>query len=333
MRDYLTLEDQRPASDRAPPGLPAIQPGVAVRRPARRKKTGVIAPESKTITGEAAPAVEIMAPGAPGWQKGKSTGAPGWQKGKSTFTPALGDVICDRLAEGRTLRQVCRDSDIPVDERTVRRWAMTPGHPFVEQYELARLVGFLSMAEEMLEIADDSTNDWCNREGRRGVQVRALDYEHVERSKVRIETRKWLLSKALPKLFGRFAPMRTEPAGEGSGGGFLPLLRFMSSELNQMVAAFKREESGKRPKHHQLFLWWKAVGSPGVKEAFGEDVARQLTHEQLLERYEAVRLAYADDVESEPSPQKSSRKAGTIGAPQPTPRALKIAAIEEDEDD
>src|SRR6476620_2789093 len=70
----------------------------------------------------------------------------------SEYSPELGTLICDRLAEGRTLRDVCRDSDIPVDERTVRRWAMNPRNPFSEQFEMARLIGLLSMAEQTLEI-------------------------------------------------------------------------------------------------------------------------------------------------------------------------------------
>ena len=45
---------------------------------------------------------------------------------QSKYTPELGDLICDRIAEGRFLRDVCRDRDISVDEKTVRRWRHEP---------------------------------------------------------------------------------------------------------------------------------------------------------------------------------------------------------------
>ncbi len=61
---------------------------------------------------------------------------------QSEYSPDLGDLICDRLADGRTLRDVCKDPDIPVDEKTVRRWATNPSSPFPRQYDLARQVGY-----------------------------------------------------------------------------------------------------------------------------------------------------------------------------------------------
>ena len=57
-------------------------------------------------------------------------------------------------------------------------------------------------ADEILEIADDATNDWMGRQRRDGVTEIVLNRDHVERSKQRIDARKWLLSKALPKVYG-----------------------------------------------------------------------------------------------------------------------------------
>ena len=57
------------------------------------------------------------------------------------------------------------------------------------------------MADEMLEIADDGSNDWMLRkDGDKEFYV--LNGEHVQRSRLRLDTRKWLLSKALPKVYG-----------------------------------------------------------------------------------------------------------------------------------
>jgi hypothetical protein len=57
------------------------------------------------------------------------------------------------------------------------------------------------MADELLHIADDSRNDWIDQ--RRGDEtIRVADHEHIKRSQLRVETRKWLLAKMLPKVFG-----------------------------------------------------------------------------------------------------------------------------------
>lgn len=118
----------------------------------------------------------------------------------SLFTAEIAAQICQRLSDGRTLRDVCRDGDMP-HESTVRLWATEDREGFSTQYARAREVGYLAMADETLEIADDGSNDWMERkEEDKGSFV--LNGEHVQRSRLRVDTRKWLLSKALPKVFG-----------------------------------------------------------------------------------------------------------------------------------
>lgn len=57
------------------------------------------------------------------------------------------------------------------------------------------------MADELVEIADDGTNDYVEREVDGGVRV-VFDGEHFQRSRLRVDTRKWVLSKVLPKIYG-----------------------------------------------------------------------------------------------------------------------------------
>lgn len=118
------------------------------------------------------------------------------------YTPEIGDRICAALATGMSLRSVCRDDDLP-DERSVRRWASDHKHPFSPQYVHARELGYLAMADETLEISDDGSNDWMAKHGKEGEIVGyAINGEAVARSRLRVDTRKWLLSKCLPKVFG-----------------------------------------------------------------------------------------------------------------------------------
>jgi hypothetical protein len=119
----------------------------------------------------------------------------------SSYSPELAAEICQRLADGETLRAVCRSEHLP-SEATVRRWALEDMDGFATQYARAREIGYLAMADEVLEIADDGRNDWTVREGPDGGSSTVPDHEHVQRSRLRVDTRKWLLSKALPKIFG-----------------------------------------------------------------------------------------------------------------------------------
>lgn len=124
------------------------------------------------------------------------------KKGRpSLYTEELGEKICARLADGESLNSICKDDGMP-SERTVRTWALDKNHPFSPKYAQAREIGYLKMADELLDIADDGTNDWMVREREDGSSTELVNHEHIQRSKLRVDTRKWLLSKMLPKVFG-----------------------------------------------------------------------------------------------------------------------------------
>jgi hypothetical protein len=58
------------------------------------------------------------------------------------------------------------------------------------------------MEDEILEIADDSRNDWIQRRGRNGKTETVLNHENIARARLRIVARFLLLSKALPRNYG-----------------------------------------------------------------------------------------------------------------------------------
>lgn len=59
-------------------------------------------------------------------------------------------------------------------------------------------MGLHSMAEETIEIADNGTNDTYTKEdGSEGVNS-----DVVQRSRLRVDARKWFLSKMMPKVYG-----------------------------------------------------------------------------------------------------------------------------------
>lgn len=98
-----------------------------------------------------------------------------------TYTQEVADEICRRLAEGETLRSICRDLDVPIS--TVLGWVRDDREGFAAQYARARDIGYEVMADELIEIADRGSEDW-------------------QRDRLRVDTRKWVLARALPKKYG-----------------------------------------------------------------------------------------------------------------------------------
>jgi hypothetical protein len=113
----------------------------------------------------------------------------------SIFSEELATRICERLAAGETLRAICRDEDMP-PESTVRRWALDDFNGFAAQYARARETGYQGLADDLIAIADDHLGD-------------------PARDRLRVDTRKWLLSKALPKIYGD--KLSHEVGGVGGG--------------------------------------------------------------------------------------------------------------------
>lgn len=120
---------------------------------------------------------------------------------KDSYTQKIADEICERISNGEPLRQICRDEHMPA-WRTVYDW-VNKYEDFAASIARARDLGFDAIAEDLLSIADDGTNDWMEKHDKDGAAVGyQLNGEHVQRSKLRIETRLKLLAKWSPKKYG-----------------------------------------------------------------------------------------------------------------------------------
>lgn len=119
----------------------------------------------------------------------------------STYTDDIANEICERISLGESVRQICLLEHMPC-HATVYNWLKK--HPdFLDKYARAKEAQADFFAEELLEIADDGRNDWVEREyARGGGTYIALNEEAIVRSRVRIETRKWLMGKMKPKKYG-----------------------------------------------------------------------------------------------------------------------------------
>lgn len=128
--------------------------------------------------------------------------APKRKPGRPTlYSPELAEKICTQLAQGNSLRAVCLQPGMP-DRETVFTWLFRH-EEFLGQYRAAREAQVHLYEDEMVEIADDGTNDWMERKNKDGEIVGySLNGEAVARSKLRVEQRRWVLERMQPKRFG-----------------------------------------------------------------------------------------------------------------------------------
>jgi transposase len=104
--------------------------------------------------------------------------------------------ICLRLAQGEPLAQICREDGMPC---LVTVWNWQKADPSVsERIARAREAGFDQIAQDALDIADDGSRDYKPSEDGRELP----DHDHIQRSKLRVETRLKLLAKWDPKRYG-----------------------------------------------------------------------------------------------------------------------------------
>ena len=112
------------------------------------------------------------------------------------YTSDLVDRICERLSVGEPLAQICRDKGMP-GLSTVYDW-QSADKDISGRFARAREAGFDQIAQDALDIADDGSRDYKPSEDGRELP----DHDHIQRSKLRVETRLKLLAKWDPKRYG-----------------------------------------------------------------------------------------------------------------------------------
>lgn len=117
----------------------------------------------------------------------------------SEFSQEVADAICQKLVEGESLRSICDAEDMPACS-TVFRW-LSLNDAFSEQYARAREAQADALFDDILSIADDARNDWMERRGEEDAGWQA-NGEHIQRSRLRIDARKWMAGKLRPKKYG-----------------------------------------------------------------------------------------------------------------------------------
>lgn len=122
----------------------------------------------------------------------------------------MADEICDSLAEGSSLRNICLALNMP-SKTTVMRWLSDDNNvSFRDQYARAREAQADFYAEEVIQIADDGANDtYVDEDGNK-----RTDQDVIARSRLRVDARKWYAGKLAPKKYGDKVDVNASHTGE-----------------------------------------------------------------------------------------------------------------------
>ena len=115
---------------------------------------------------------------------------------RHAYSPELTDLICERLLDGTSLRQICQDKNMPARSAIIV-W-LAKHKEFARKYMIARHIQIDCLLGDMLDIADDCSKDWIEREGPDGKKFRVFDHENFRRSKRQMGALQWRISKLKP---------------------------------------------------------------------------------------------------------------------------------------
>ena len=123
------------------------------------------------------------------------------KKGRPTkYSQKLADEICESIASTpRGIKKLCEENPQWPNKDTIFTWRKNNA-AFSDQYAIAEQLQIECVVDELLDIADDSSKDHIiDTEGQINFNSQA-----VQRARLRIDTRKWLACKLVPKVYGAF---------------------------------------------------------------------------------------------------------------------------------
>lgn len=116
----------------------------------------------------------------------------------SKYSPDVVEALCEQICTTNMgLKSICNSNQTFPDYATVFRWLNSYAE-FRDRYARAREAQAELLADEIIDISDDTSGD-IKFDEKGNMQV---DYEHINRSRLRVDARKWKASKLAPKKFG-----------------------------------------------------------------------------------------------------------------------------------
>lgn len=162
-------------------------------------------------------------------------------------TQELRDEVCARRIRGEKLQDICADEHLPSYDTLMKWWLGEPGDghdAFRHAYAHALMAWAMGVVDEIVEIADDTSGDWQWSERK---QAWVPDNDTPTRAKVRIDTRKWIATKMLPRLFGERMEIDYRSSDGSASGRRLTdaqLARLSTPALREVLALLREAEDG-----------------------------------------------------------------------------------------
>jgi hypothetical protein len=117
------------------------------------------------------------------------------------YNQELADEICLKIATSDYgLTRLCAENLHWPARDTIFEWRLKHKE-FSDKYARAKQDQIESIVDEIIDIADDNSKDMMMISNN-GEERRVVNTEHINRSRLRIDTRKWLASKLAPKIYG-----------------------------------------------------------------------------------------------------------------------------------
>ncbi len=118
------------------------------------------------------------------------------------YSEETATAILERMAAGETLAEICREDGMPAPG-TVRYWCvMDQPAGFAVRYARARELQMEAWADAIVAISDDTAKDTHVTTYEGGVERTSPNTEWISRSRLKVDSRKWLMSKLAPNKYG-----------------------------------------------------------------------------------------------------------------------------------
>lgn len=118
------------------------------------------------------------------------------------YNEEIGDQILERLADGESLRKICNPDEGFPSRPTFFKWIAT-NPVFANQYATSREAQADALFDQILDIADETKEDYVKRLGYNGAEPTwEVNGEAIQRSRLRADVRKWMAGKLRPKKYG-----------------------------------------------------------------------------------------------------------------------------------
>lgn len=128
------------------------------------------------------------------------------------YTAELAEKILVAISEGETLKATCRKLDI--SHSTVLQWVRDDREGFANLYARSRQLQVEAWADLIVAEAEDSSKDTVTLTRRDGTEYEAPDHEWISRSRLRVDTYKWLMSKLSKKYADKVEQTQIHEIGD-----------------------------------------------------------------------------------------------------------------------